>query len=572
MTAALSGRWRDAAIAMAVAALLTLAWTIADWARLSALILPDPDDMMRLMQIRDWIGGQAFSDLSQYQLGGGLAMHWSRLPDLVPAALIVLLEPLAGRHGAELVAVILWPAVLFAATLALLASLARRLSGGAGAGLIALLLGALAYPATGFFTPGRIDHHGLQLLLLLAGGRAMLAAPSARAGAVAGVAIAASIAIGLESAPLCALVLAAIALRWVVEGKDRAAMLAATGMGLSGGMALAALLLAPRIWPSALCDAFTPPVAWMAILAGVLLAMVGVVPGLDTRVRRVGALALAGAMLIAAVPFLAPACLAGPYGAVPPLLRTLWLDHVAEAQPLFGTPVAVVIGYAGLMLAGLAAVVVQVARNRSDAGLLSWLALLLGAVVLSGIQLRLAPFGAALAVPVLAAMIVRVRARGRPLATVAAWAGSAGILYPLAAGALPVSRPAEQPRAPCLTPANLQRIAVLGPGMIAVPLDMGAYVLETPGQAVLAAPYHRNGAANLAHYRLFLGKPETAAAEAQWWKLRAIAYCPGWVDDLDLAGVAAPGSIVALARQGRTPGWTKPVAGPDGVIILVPRP
>jgi hypothetical protein len=558
-------------LATLIAGLLTLAWSISDWLRLSALILPDPDDMMRLVQIRDWIGGQAFGDMTQARLGGGLAMHWSRLPDLIPAALILALEPLAGRHGAELAAVIAWPAMLFAATLALLASVAGRLAGSAQAGMVALLLGALAYPATGFFTPGRIDHHGLQLVLLLVSARALLAAPSRRAGVAIGLAVAASLAIGLESAPLCALVLAALALRWAMEGGARTAMLAATGAALSGGTALAALVLAPRIWPAELCDAFTPPVAWMAMVAGALLAGVSLLPGLHAPAIRLAALAATGVALLAAAPWLAPACLAGPYGAVSPLLRALWLDHVAEAQPLLGTPLSVVIGYAGLMFAGLVVAGVRVMHDPRDRDALSWLALLAGAVALSCIQLRLAPFGAALAVPVLAGLVMRVRAKGRPLATVAAWAASAGILYPLAAAALPVPRPAEPARADCLTPDNLGRIAALGPGMIAAPLDMGAYIVAASNQSVLAAPYHRNGAANLAHYRLFLGKPATARAEARRWKLRAITYCPGWVEDLDLAGAAAPGSIVALAGQGRTPDWTRVVHRAPGLVILEPR-
>jgi hypothetical protein len=294
-------------------------------------------------------------------------------------------------------------------------------------------------------------------------------------------------------------------------------------------------------------------------------------PGLHAPARRLAALAVSGVALLAAAPWLAPACLAGPYGAVSPLLRALWLDHVAEAQPLLGTPLSVVIGYAGLMFAGLVVAGVRVMHDPRDRDALSWLALLAGAALLSCIQLRLAPFGAALAVPVLAGLVTRVRAKGRPLATVAAWAASAGILYPLAAAALPVPRPAEPVRADCLTPDNLGRIAALGPGMIAAPLDMGAYIVAASNQSVLAAPYHRNGAANLAHYRLFLGQPGTAQAEARRWKLRAIAYCPGWVEDLDLAGAAAPGSIVVLAGQGRTPDWTRVVHRAPGLVILEPR-
>ena len=67
----------DAWAAILLAFALVLAWSLRDWQNLSALRLPDTDDVMRLQQIRDWLAGQRFSDVSQHRLGaGGLAMHW----------------------------------------------------------------------------------------------------------------------------------------------------------------------------------------------------------------------------------------------------------------------------------------------------------------------------------------------------------------------------------------------------------------------------------------------------------------------------------------------------------------
>ncbi len=118
--------WGDALCAFALAAIMTLAWAWRDWSDLSALRLPDTDDMMRLQQIRDWLGGQAFGDLTQYRLGpGGTPMHWTRLDDLVPAAIIRVLEGMIGRHNAEVAAVIAWPTLLLAAALVLTGRLAR---------------------------------------------------------------------------------------------------------------------------------------------------------------------------------------------------------------------------------------------------------------------------------------------------------------------------------------------------------------------------------------------------------------------------------------------------------------
>ena len=74
----------DALIACALALLMTMAWAWSDRADLATLRLPDTDDVVRLQQIRDWLGGQRWGDLTQHRLGPlpGLPMHWSRLADL----------------------------------------------------------------------------------------------------------------------------------------------------------------------------------------------------------------------------------------------------------------------------------------------------------------------------------------------------------------------------------------------------------------------------------------------------------------------------------------------------------
>jgi len=43
----------------------------------------DNDDMMRLIQVRDFIAGQSWFDADQHRMGpDGTAMHWSRVADI----------------------------------------------------------------------------------------------------------------------------------------------------------------------------------------------------------------------------------------------------------------------------------------------------------------------------------------------------------------------------------------------------------------------------------------------------------------------------------------------------------
>ena len=85
----------------------------------------------------------------------------------MPGAIIAALAPLAGWHAAEIAAVIMWPAMLLTTALFLIARIARAL-GGAEIARTALIVAAIAYPSSTIFLPGRIDHHGFQIVLLLA--------------------------------------------------------------------------------------------------------------------------------------------------------------------------------------------------------------------------------------------------------------------------------------------------------------------------------------------------------------------------------------------------------------------
>ena len=74
----------------------------------------DNDSLLRLVQIRDLIGGQGWFDLHQYRMGpeGGFVMHWSRLVDAPIAAIMLGVAAVTGSMAlGETVALIAWPLV-----------------------------------------------------------------------------------------------------------------------------------------------------------------------------------------------------------------------------------------------------------------------------------------------------------------------------------------------------------------------------------------------------------------------------------------------------------------------------
>lgn len=559
----------DALLAMLLATMLAAAWTLRDWHQLTALRLPDTDDVMRLQQTRDWIAGQHFTDLSQHRLGEapGLAMHWSRLPDLVPGAIIVLLAPLLGAHLAELTAVVIWPTLLFAAALFLVTRIARSI-GGPGTARTALIVAAIAYPATTIFLPGRIDHHGLQIVLLLVVTRTLIRPPTLGHGLTAGLAAAASLVIGMETAPLLAAAGLAMAIEWLTARHAADDRMMGFGIALGAGLLGASIIFKTDQWSYAACDSFTAT-AWRGAVIAAFAPMLLALAARDvTRPATRALLAtLVAGVIGAGVIMVAPQCLA-PYGTVDPLLARLWLGKVGEAQPLFAAVPGVAIGYAGVMVAGVVATAWRLHVTRDN----RWIALLLlqgAALALTCIQLRGAYAGAMLAAPGLAAVIGEARRRGTAWLA-GAWILSAGMLYPLAAEALtrhdagpPGGQLAGQggglDGASCTSPEALAALGSLPPGRLLAPLDLGAYAIGMTRLSVVGAPYHRNNAGNLAVYRFFLGNSDQAAEIARQWNIRYVAICPD--SFTELGPIAADKArMVALLHRGAAPAWLKPIA------------
>src|SRR5580692_3389371 len=115
------------------------------------------DDAMRLVEVRDWLAGQAWFDLHQYRLDPpeGVPMHWTRVLD-APLALLIKLFALFLQTGeAERLTRIVFPLALHGGLFAAVAGLARRLAG-PSAMLPAILILTLTGGVLVQFQPGRI--------------------------------------------------------------------------------------------------------------------------------------------------------------------------------------------------------------------------------------------------------------------------------------------------------------------------------------------------------------------------------------------------------------------------------
>ncbi len=298
----------------------------------SALNLNDPDNYMRLVQIRDWLGGQSWWDVTQYRVDPpqGLHTHWSRLADLPVAAAITLLTPFLGGFAAERLAVTVMPLVLLAVAIVLIVRIAEALAG-PEARLPAALLALAGIKFQWEFLPGRIDHHGQQIVLLLAVLTALTAGQRLRHGLVAALAVALALGTGMETAPYLVVIAAWAALRWAARG----ATVREATLGLFAGVAILvpavfALTVPIGDWGIAKGDAIGRGHVVTALLLGAAFAgAVALAPtrwGWRERLALVAAIGAAGGAVIVAV---YPEVAGKPYDMVGPLLLRLWISNIS---------------------------------------------------------------------------------------------------------------------------------------------------------------------------------------------------------------------------------------------------
>lgn len=563
----------DLALAAALALVLSLVWTLNDWPRLSRMLLPDNDDMVRLAQVRDWLAGQPLNDWTQYRMTPplGAPMHWSRVNDAGIAGLILAATPLLGRAQAELFAVIAYPALLFACALFLSARIGRRLWG-TEAGPVAAVLTALAYPGTTVFIPGRIDHHALQVVLLQLIVLLLMQAPRLRGGVLTGALVAITLVVGLETAPQIVALVGCLVLLWVDRGKAERARLAGFAAGITAVTLLFFLFLRPTYWNAALCDGFTPASVAAAVALGLALGALAVAtPHLGTWRLRLTAGAVLGACAVAAVLLAFPACLQGPYGAMHPFLRTAFMPYINEANSVFAQPrIARVIATGGLVATATIVSAWMLVRERARWQLVLPLAAAIG---ISGVvmlfQMRGAYVGAPLVAPMLAVLVVmaRRRSRHRLPAVVGAWIAGAGMAY------VAIPEQIETLAAPAAdeagSHANTPRLACTGgdawrlldgfpPGRVMAGSNVAAYLIGATHHATVGAGYHRNDAGNMAVYRFFLSAPEQARAIGRAWQVDYVAFCPDDFGEIDVTR-RYPASLAARLERDDPPSWLRPL-------------
>jgi len=554
------GTWALATVMM----LLTTLPAIVGWR------FPDPDDTLRLLEARDLLNGQSWWDVSQHRLSSG-QMHWSRLADLPLVAAMALARPLLGAMGTETAALVAVPLFTLLVVMALVGWLTRRLLD-AERMAYALLIVPLSVPLVEQLRPMRIDHHGWQIASALLA-LCALTMPGRRAAALGGAALGVLLTISLEGLPVAAALIGIVALGWVIEPARRTQPVAASAALFATALALHVATRGPGMWRPA-GDAMAP--AWLTGL-GVGAIGIAAVVGIAARTLalRLAGLALAAIAAGAAVLLVDPASLAGPFGRLDPLVRTLWYERVMEGLPIWRQDPVTALMQAGMPLVALYGGWRALKAAEGERRAAWWIVLgaQAAAFALSLLVARAAATANAFAAPgaafVLVGLLTRARQVVRTGPRIAATVGALVavtpglVLSPLLlvadkAMARQTLRTLPRGRPPCLQSEDARAVGLLPAGRLFVPMDLAPDLIATTRHRAIASGHHRNVAAMHDVIAGFTASPERARAIVARYRPDYLVGCPG-LPETQLYDQVAPHGLWARLERGERFSWLEPV-------------
>ena len=534
----------------------------------------DPDDQLRMVQLRDWLGGQSWFDTTQYRIGepDSQPMHWPRWIELPLASVFLLLKPVLGTTNAETAAMVIVPLITLGIAMWLVTKITEPLFDRTIA-LLAAALTATAVPVVAQIRPMRVDHHGWQIVLALTALWTMFWPEKRKGGIALGVALALWLSISLEGLPLSVAFIVLLVWRWVFQ----------TGEGVRLFWTLLSFLAASFLFYFATqggfavalnyCDAISPA-HLLAFAAGAVIILPSILWLPANRALRVASMAVAGVAALAVLQAFAPQCMGGAFNTMDPIVREYWLVNVLEGLPIWyqnGKAMVTLLG--GSIVVGLISML-YILRTRPEGierGRLFVLAYaFLWALLLSLFVQRATAVAAAFALPFMAwavhQVFARARALKRPLSRIFA---TAAVVFLILPGPLAValfnavsddedSVEKSPASLACRSDESLARLNSLPRSNILAPLDFGPRILLLTPHSVLATSHHRNDQAMADQIRIFTSAPGVARDLLEAHNIRFVVVCDA-EPELALYAKKQPDGLWAQLVKGRKPEWLQPV-------------
>jgi len=540
----------------------------------------DPDSNLRLQQVRDWMAGQSWFDvrLAHFGLEGFTPMHWTRVADLGPAALIAIFTPFVGQANAETIAVVAFPMLLRIPLLLACIWAVQRLVPTISTkmvGLAVLIVGVHLYLLNIHFRPGLIDHHNLQIIALVVFIGGALGVRTFRSGLISAAGMVIGLVVGFDAIPHVAAAILAIGLLWLIDPQRERAFLKGLGLGTIALTTVLGPVFIPQPWTTAWCDSWTVPIAAIMLgfgVAAILLA--GPLSQLQGLWKRFIAAAFLGGGILASLLWSFPAC-RNPLPLQDPLIQKYWMNSIAEnanaLQLMTETSSAVIVWLLPLVAAVYYLYAIKLKRLDLAAGLPLLVTLAMG-LVFGLMYFRGLPMLTALTLLILgplgAQLLVRLNVPDRR----AFLYTGISLLLVLVPAIIGVVKPAKSPpsngtyvfsnketaEANCLKGATLARVQALPAGLMIAGFGQSEYLLRKTHHTTAFAGYHRAKDGNLWTIRWLIAKPDEAKAMLKQHQPKYLAVCP-LSQQFYLMARSNPDSLIGQAFIGKPPVWLKPV-------------
>lgn len=534
-------------------------------------LAPEPDDYLRLSQVRDWLAGQDWFDSRQYRMNPpvGADIHWVRLVDLPIAGFMLFFRLFLSQPAADTAAMVAVPLVQLYVTMLVLRALMRQL----GLSPAEIMLGMVIIPLMPLlsfnYMPMRIDHHGWQAIAMLTIVWLMIRS-GYRQAFIAGLLAAVLLFISVEGMPMVAVIGGLYGARyWLNRTRDFEAYL----LGLAvGGPALFLILRPVADFGTPYCDMLSWPhfLAFGASAAAALAARL--FPAQESKAGRL--LALVPIPLVAAPAMLVPLgiCAISPMAMLDPVLKANWFNHLMESAPLWRQfPSVAVMLIADFVLIIIGARLAHERWKGSDCWP-KWIFLTLatlGAAAIALLVMRAAITAQLLTLPysalILAQLLPKAQALGRPARRIFATVGCFVLATPalVTAATKPFDRKVNytlvsHPQLGADGECSIDRLKTIPPAMMFSSLDLSAEIVARTPHSVVMGGYHRNQAKMLEVFRAFGGPIDQAEALVRANHAKYVVTC---TSSPDLAAYANMGKDNLADRifAGTPPPWLEPV-------------
>ncbi len=557
------------------------------------LELRGPDDFLRLYEALSLLGGQDWFDLTAHRMTppAGADIHWSRFVDLPIAALVWMLQLVFDSDTSARLAAIIWPFTLYLAGLFALVNLCRILVPAANPFLV-LFFYVLGIATMAETSPGRLDHHNVQILLFVAALTGMVMQSAIRSDFLVAASIVVSLSIGLDSAALFLPLLTLIGVQWALAAESHAPRLMRIGALLVLVSAMVFVTTIPtQKWHVASCDAFSIFYLVALQLLGVAFVGLSLVTSKSVITRLViGALTGVGAAAV--LLWIFPDCATGPYGNISPELEERWLSHIEEARGILQAAAAAPERWLGdlvyiMIILGLA-IFVTYKQHRAHPG---WIVLLATIVICATglfFQIRILRTGILAAVPftVLFATWVwdwvekqNIQMHLAKIAAVCLICLPFTSFFWFTAGVLllkddvtsedPVANAKQSVRSSkkgCRANSDYVQLRSLPAGIVMSDINSATPILVHTLHTVVSGPYHRNADAILAVTDFFETDETVARKLADEWKVDYVAYCDPHSDG---AGTDDVQRLDVRISNGNLPEWLEMLSAEESALKLL---